>query len=274
MWLILDIGNTSVKGGFFENGLLARTFRMASSRDASVPAYRHALRRHTEGLDLNGSDLERVGIVSVVPELTETLSEAVRLELMLLPEVVHTGMVSPLRLSYKTPQTLGADRLAAAVAARRLYGADEDGRSRHLLVIDAGTAVTYEVVDRRAVYRGGAIAPGPELARRALARGTSQLPEVPPELPRETVGRATREALQSGIMFGFIDGVSGMIERITSELRGDVFVVSTGGWGSFLREHVPTIYRYDGDLVLYGGQFLLEMNPPGGVPLADSEPAR
>ncbi len=263
VWLILDIGNSAVKGGLFENGLLTRTFRMESRPTASIPSYRHALRRHCEGFGL-----DRVGIVSVVPELTHILSEAVRFEFPVWPERIGITMRLPFEMGYRTPETLGADRLAAAVAGFRLHGLDDKGKPRSVIVVDAGTAVTFDVIDARRVYRGGAITAGPALVLNALARGTAQLPEVSAHMPPRAIGRSTREALQSGVLFGFVDSVESMVARMARQVRGRPFVVVTGGWGELLSEVVPAVDRFDRDLVLYGGHHLLEMNPRPGEVLA------
>lgn len=231
-----------------------RTFRFATDPTASVPTYRHALRHH-----LDGAEVRRVGLVSVVPAVTERLADAARAETLQLPVVVGPALVLPFRMAYETPETLGADRLAAAAGAWALYRAAHP--SRPLVVVDAGTAVTVEVVSGDDAYLGGAIGAGPDLVRRALARGTAQLPEVSPVLPRRAVGRSTREALQAGLMWPFLDGVRGLIARITAELDAAPFVVATGGWGALLAEYLDAIDHAEPDLVLHGVRALLDLNP-------------
>lgn len=252
MWLTLDIGNTAVKGGLFDGDRLVRSFRLASRPDASVPAYRHSLRAH-----LQDDVVERVGLASVVPALTRTLAEAVRQEKMVLPEAVHAGMTLPFEMGYRTPETLGADRLAAATAGYLRYGRAEDGAARAVIVVSAGTAVAYDVVDAGGTYRGGAIGCGPQLARDALARGTAQLPEARLDLPRRPIGRSTRKSLQSGVMFGFIDGAAGMIRRLRRQVRGPAVVVATGGWSALLGEQLKTVDHVEPTLVLHGVRALL-----------------
>ena len=135
------------------------------------------------------------------------------------------------------------------------------GTAAHSVVaLDAGTAVTYEVVDRAGVYHGGAIAPGPYLMEHALHTGTAQLPEVPLELPPVPLGRSTREAIQVGILYGFIDGVRGMLDRLVEYLGEPPYVVATGGWAPFLEDHVAAIDAVDPHLVLRGVRILAEMN--------------
>lgn len=254
MILALDIGNTAVKGGLFDGAALSRTFRFATDPAASVPAYRHALRHH-----LAGAEVRRVGIASVVPAVTGRLAEAVRAETLRPALVVQHTLVLPFAMGYETPETLGTDRLAAAAGALARYRAARPGRP--LVVVDAGTAVTVEVVSADDVFLGGAIGAGPDLVRRALAGGTAQLPEVMPVLPRRAVGRSTREAIQSGLLLPFLDGTRGLLARITDELRTEPFAVATGGWGALLAEHLPEIDHAEPHLVLHGIRALLDLNP-------------
>ncbi len=257
MWLVFDIGNSGIKGGFFDNGMLIRSFRMRADPEAGVTAYRHAVHDR-----VFPTAPERVGIVSVSPELTSLLTSAVQHELMVLPEVLHSGMSLPLKMGYRTPATLGMDRLAAAGAAHRFFGRDDRDRTRSVVVVDAGTAVTVDAVSATGVFRGGAIAPGPAISLSALSKGTSLLPEVPMDVPDKPIGRSTAEALQSGILFGFTDAVAGLIRRVKEQIRKNPYVVATGGWAPFLSRHVPAIDRVEEDLVLYGGRLLLELNTP------------
>ncbi len=252
MILTLDIGNTAVKGGLFDGPDLVRTFRMATDAEASVPAYRHALRHH-----LGGVDVGPVGIASVVPAVAERLAEAVRAETLRLPVLLHSSLVLPFEMGYETPGTLGMDRLAAAAGAWVRYR-DE---AQPVVVVDAGTAVTVEVVSADGVFLGGAIGAGPDLVRRALARGTAQLPEVDATVPRRALGRSTEEALHAGVMFPFLDGVCGLLLRIAGELETDPLVVATGGWSALLAAHIDAVDHAEPDLVLHGIRALLDLNP-------------
>lgn len=254
MILALDIGNTAVKGGLFDGTALVRTFRFATDPAASVPAYRHALRHH-----LGGAEVQQIGIASVVPAVTERLAEAVRAETLLPALVVRHTLALPFAMGYETPETLGTDRLAAAAGAHALYR--EAQPDRPLVVVDAGTAVTVEVVSADDVFLGGTIGAGPDLVRRALAGGTAQLPDVAPDLPRRAIGRSTREAIQSGLLFPFLDGVRGLLTRIADELGTEPYAVATGGWGTLLAEHVPAIVHAEPHLVLHGVRALLDLNP-------------
>lgn len=255
MWLALDIGNSAAKGGLFRGEALRRTFRLHVQQKASAHAWDEAL--HSE---LEGCTIERIGLTSVVPGATKALRAALQPFSEAAPEIIHPALRLPFRLAYETPETLGTDRLAAAAAAWVLYGTSDEGVPRSVVAIDAGTALTYEVIGREGIYRGGAIGPGPFLLRQALQTGTAQLPGVPLELPAQSIGRSTDEALQSGIMYGFLDGVRGMLERLARSLGEEPFVVATGGWSPFLRRHLKAVRCVEPHLVLKGIRLLLELN--------------
>src|SRR5690606_2623443 len=146
-----------------------------------------------------------------------------------------------------------------AAGAHALYR--EAQPDRPLVVVDAGTAVTVEVVSADDVFLGGTIGAGPDLVRRALAGGTAQPPDVAPGLPPRAIGRSTREAIQSGLLFPFLDGVRGLLTRIADELGTEPYAVATGGWGTLLAEHVPAIVHAEPHLVLHGVRALLDLNP-------------
>ena len=152
---------------------------------------------------------------------------------------------------------MGVDRLCAAAAAQAKYGRGDDGRERAVIVVDAGTAVNYEVVIG-GVYRGGAIAPGPVLSASALAWGTAKLSEIDLATPKKAVGDNTEDAIRSGVVFGFIDSVSGMLRRLIGETDGEVVVIATGGCAGILRDRVDAINIVDDTLVLEGIRLLAQ----------------
>jgi type III pantothenate kinase len=201
----------------------------------------------------------------VSPRVCDVVCEAVRTVFGVLPERIQAERALPFRLAYTTPETLGADRLAAAAAAWLQFGPAGDGNARAVVALDAGTAVTTEVITAQGVYLGGAIAPGPDLLRRALAQGTAQLPEVEWPPRPYPIGHSTREALSAGLSVLFLDGVRGLLTR-TSELLGTApFVVATGGWAVWLAHHLPEINQVAPHLVLDGIRLLV-----GGADFSDA----
>ncbi len=236
-FLALDAGNTTVKAARWD-GTWSEIARFPSD-DAPVDAWAGRLASVASGA-------ERGGIASVVPRLTGRLAEAVEAVTGAAPVVVSTALPLPFRLAYATPQTLGTDRLAAAVAAHAL------AEGRAVLALDAGTTITTEVVTAEPAYVGGAILPGPNLLRRSLARDTDQLPDVPwPDVVR-AVGDSSVSAMQAGLGTLVTDGVSGLLRRTLDMLGGDALVVATGGWADWLAAHIDGIDRIEPTLVLDG----------------------
>lgn len=243
MFLAIDVGNSAVKGGLFAGTELMRVFSVSAEADE---AWADALAPHLGDVSVDG-----VGIASVVPATTEAVTAALGTYTDATPVHVRPGMPLPFRLDYETPDTLGMDRLAAAAAGWTRYGRRADP-ARSVLVVDAGTAVTGEVVHRDGVYRGGVIAAGPALVRQALRGGTAQLPEVPLDLPADPVGDSTQAAIQSGIMWGLIDLVRGMTDRLAGTLPDEPLIVLTGGWSALLADHLDAADAVNPHLVLEG----------------------
>lgn len=252
MWLTLDIGNSTIKGGFFSGPRLERAFRLPTS--ASEAAWQAAL-----GEQFDDVPITRAGIASVVPARTTLAQATIRAVAETSAEVIGASMKLPFAMAYETPHTLGTDRLAAAAAAWTQHGATATP-PRSVIALDAGTALTFDVVRADGVFLGGSIGPGPDLLVRALHTGTAQLPDVPLVLPGQPIGRATQEAIQIGVMWGFLESTRGLLHRLTETLGDSPFVVATGGWGALLAEQLADVHLYDPHLVLRGVRVLLEWN--------------
>jgi len=251
MFLALDVGNSAVKGARFEDGERASVFSVPIEESGAPTGagWAEILRPHVQG-----RAIDRVGMAAVVPSTADAVTEA--LSGCTGAPITRIGPDRPLpfRLAYETPGTLGADRLAAAAAGWVQFGA---AGPCSVLVVDAGTAVTCEVIRRDGVYQGGTIAAGPALVRRALRAGTAQLPEVPLTLPDDPVGRSTQAALQSGIMWGLIDAVRGLTDRLAATLPDAPRLVLTGGWSPLLAAHLDDVDARRPHLVLDGVHLLL-----------------
>lgn len=249
MRLAIDIGNSRTKFALFSEGELVRHVDHPTN-ESSSSGWQRALESFC------GSDaVERAGIASVVPAMTAILSGALH---PLIPLVISARMALPFSLQYETPDTLGADRIAAAAAAWQRHGAP-GGRST--ISIDTGTATTVEVVTSDGVFLGGAILPGPRAMSRALHTATAQLPEVDVDADVEVIGRTTRSAIASGVTYGFVGGIEAILSRTASELPDAPIVVVTGGWSTLLHAHLDADVIVDPHLVLRGIDILLGLNP-------------
>lgn len=254
MWLLIDIGNSSSKVGLFDPtsgtgrvpGEVIRTAR-----------FEHGVHQVSALREFVGNEsISRAGAVTVVPSQRVLWGDAVR-------DLVDVDLgffdhqsVLPVSLTYDTPHTLGHDRIAAAVGGWTRFGVPGE---RGVIVVDAGTAVNIEVVLPDGTYPGGVIAAGAELMRNALGGGTAQLPHVDLERPASPVGRTTREAIQSGILHGLLDSVSGMVDRIGKSEGASFNVVTTGGWGAWLIEELRVDWACDRNLVLKGISDLMRL---------------
>ncbi|MDX1430047.1 MAG: type III pantothenate kinase [Rhodothermales bacterium] len=245
----VDVGNSSLKGGLFEKGRLEETFRISLEEGHHVAV--------SSLLDkVRSSGTSYLGVSSVVPTVSDAISNAAAPVASVSVFVLSHRAKLPFSISYETLDTLGVDRIAAAAGAWKVFGGNEH---RPIIVVDAGTAVTADVVADGALL-GGMIFPGPELQRRAVRSGTAQLPVVDLEWPRRAIARGTREAIATGIMLSFVEGVRGILVRIIDELSRQPHIVSTGGWGRLLADKISLIEMNDGDLVLRGLAAIMEIN--------------
>ena len=246
-FVALDAGNSSVKAGVWA-GRWTRVERWPSD-DADAQTWAGRLR------DL-APHCSAVGLASVVPRVTPALVAAAQTAWGVSPVSVSAARPLPFRMAYRTPDTLGADRLAAAAAACSLVGG-----AAPVVALDAGTAITLDVVSTEPAYLGGAILPGPDLLRRALARDTGQLPDVTWATPPSPVGASTEQAIQSGLTGLVLGGVDRLVRETAAALGAPPVVVATGGWAPWLAERLDGIDRVEPHLVLDGVRQLTA--PPG-----------
>lgn len=258
MFLAVDVGNSAVKGGLFDGPVLVRVFTESVETADDRAAWGKALRPHLD--DVN---IDQVGLASVVPATADAVTSALHRHTGVALTTVRPDMPLPFTLDYDTPETLGMDRLAAAAAGWVEHGRDAPP-PRSVLVVDAGTAVTCEVIHREGRYQGGTIAAGPALVQQALQTGTAQLPDVSLTLPDDPVGRSTTTALQSGIMWGLVDAVNGMTDRLAAALPDAPSLVVTGGWSDLLTDHLDPAPVHAPHLVLRGIRVLVAQERRAG----------
>ena len=243
--LALDIGNSSIKGGLFRGTTLLNELHISTDPNVFNDATFAPLNPFLQKTNV------LIGIASVVPEATTALTNYLQARHQPDPVHVHHAMRLPFQLGYTTPATLGVDRIAAAAGVWYAHRSP-DAPKQPYISVDAGTAITYDVVDRHGTFLGGPIGAGPRLIQQMFRQGTAQLPHVPMEMPPFAVGRSTVSALQAGMMFGFIDSVRGMLNRIAHELGEKPQIVLTGGWCNLLTTHLSHIHAVDQQLVLKG----------------------
>ena len=251
MLLAIDVGNTNICFGLFEGANLVHHFRSASSRTNTADEYLVFVR---QTLALDGVDPSTVSaaiIASVVPTVTDTMVSMVRRAFALDPIVVGPSTQTGMPILYDNPCDVGADRIVNAVAA---YEVVRGG----LIVVDFGTATTFDCVDPQGAFLGGAIVPGIQISADALFSRAAKLARVEVSIPPKVVGRNTPHAMQSGITFGYASLVDGLIARIRSELEFPCTVWATGGLATLIASLVTTIERVDENLTFDGLRIVYE----------------
>lgn len=240
MLLVLDVGNTNIVAGVYEGAARVFEARFETLQDATAEQLSEQM-----FASLAPFCFEEVAIASVVPPIETALETFCIRDLNATPFFLRSERESGMRVRYQPPASLGIDRLCNAVAALESYGAP-------VIVIDFGTATKLEAVGSDGDYLGGAILPGVGVSMEALFRNAARLHEVEWTLPAHAIGRSTKEALQSGFVFGFAGQAEALIHRFRQEMGSEVPVVATGGWASSIVPACPSIQTLDATLTLEG----------------------
>jgi len=253
MLLAIDIGNTGIKLGIFDDDKLVATWTLATSIQRTSDEYGVLLLNLMQQEKLLLSKIEGVSLCGVVPPLVPTFVNLCQKYLHYKPLVVEAGVKTGIRIRLDNPREVGTDRVTGAVAAHYLYG-------KPVIIIDFGTAITFDIISEDGDYLGGAIIPGINIALEALFTRTAMLPRIELIRPKKIIGRNTVSAMQSGIMFGYNSLVEGMVQKIEKELGAKSKVVATGGYAYQIAEETPAIDVVNPDLVLIGLRLIYEMN--------------
>jgi type III pantothenate kinase len=254
MLLTIDIGNTNITCGVYdEKQTLKHHWRIKTDHDRMADEYGIIileLLRH-EGLAFQ--QIHGVIIASVVPPLTQVFVQMIERFIKQPPLIVEAGVKTGVQIRYDSPRDVGADRIVDAVAVYRLYGGPA-------CVVDFGTATTFDAVSAKGEYLGGAIAPGISIAAEALFSRTSKLPRVDLVRPPRAIGSNTVHAIQSGLIFGYVGLVEGMVARFRAELGEDMRVIGTGGLAETIAQETEVIQIVNPWLTLEGLRLIWEMN--------------
>lgn len=253
MLLALDIGNTAITIGVFDGERLRARWSIATDVENLVDEYAILLLNLLRTENLSAADVDEAIMGSVVPSLTPVFQDVCRRYFSVTPLVVDLGVRTGVRILYDSPRDVGADRVIDAVAAIKLYGPP-------LIVVDFGTATVFDAISKDGDYLGGAIAPGIGIAMEALFERTAKLPRIELERPKTAVGKTTVAAMQSGIIFGYVGLIEGIVARMKEELEGDVKVIATGGLAPLIARETPVIQAVNLDLTLIGLHLIQEAN--------------
>lgn len=253
MLLAVDIGNTNITIGLYDNEKLGPRWRLATDHERMPDEYGLQMLGLLNHAGHNPEAVSGVCLASVVPPLTGKFVEACRQYLRCAPLVVDTGVKTGVRIRYEDPRAVGADRIVDAAAVQHLYGGPA-------CVVDFGTATTFDAISAEGDYLGGAIAPGISIAAEALFLRTAKLPRVDLHRPPAAIGRNTVHAMQSGLLFGYVSLVEGMVARFRKELGPSMKVIGTGGLAEVVSQETDVIEIIAPWLTLDGLRIVWDLN--------------
>jgi type III pantothenate kinase len=253
MLLTLDIGNTNITLGLYQGAELGPRWRLATEHNRLSDEYGIMLISLFQHAGITPDQIEGIALASVVPPLTSTFEQACEKYLGRLPLVVDAGVKTGVRVKYDDPKAVGADRVVDAAAVQKLYGGPA-------CVVDLGTGTTFDAISAEGDYLGGAIAPGLSIAADALFQRTAKLPRVDLQRPPAAIGRNTVHAIQSGLFFGYVALVEGMVARFRAELGPRMKVIATGGLASLIAPETRVIDVIAPWLTLDGLRIVWDLN--------------
>ena len=253
MLLCIDVGNTNITLGLYEGGTLGPRWRLATDHERMPDEFILQLLGLLAHSGIDRENVDGAAIASVVPTLTGRWVEVCRKGLNRDPLVVDGTVETGVRILYDEPGSVGADRVVDAVAAYRLYGGPA-------CIVDFGTATTFDAISSGGDYLGGAIAPGIGIAAQALFQRTAMLPRVELARPPSAIGRNTVHSMQSGLLFGYVSLVEGMVARFREELGPGTRVIGTGGLAEVIARETEVLEILAPWLTLDGLRMVYEMN--------------
>lgn len=253
MLLCIDIGNTNITIGLYEGQELVTHWRVSTDQARMPDEYGLILTSLMQLAGYRAADIKGIALASVVPPVTEAVVEMLQEYIGQEPLVVGSGVRTGVAIRIDNPREAGADRIVDAAAVYRLYGGPA-------CVVDFGTATTFDAISANGDYLGGAIAPGIRLTADALFRGTAKLPRIDLQRPAHVIGTNTVDSMRSGILFGYVGLVEGMVARFRQELGAGMRVIATGGLAEVIARETHVIELVDPWLTLKGLRMIYEMN--------------
>jgi type III pantothenate kinase len=253
MLLTIDVGNTNLTLGLYEGTQLGAHWRLATDHNRMPDEYGLQFLGLLQNAGKTLDDIHGISLASVVPPLTGRVIQACREYVKQEPLVVDAGVKTGIKIRYDDPKAVGADRVCDAVAVLKLYGGPA-------CVVDFGTATTFNAITKEGEYLGGAITAGINLAAESLFTHAAKLPRIDLQRPPSVIGRNTTHAMQSGLLFGYVSMVEGMVARFRSELGNDMKVIATGGMAEVIAKETRVVNFIAPWLTLDGLRMIWELN--------------
>lgn len=253
MLLAIDVGNTHVVLGLFEGSELAASFRLQSDSSRTVDEYAIDILTLLQAAGFTPKEISQIVLCCVVPTLTRVFTKLAVKYCDLQPLVVGPGVRTGMQVHYDDPRSVGADRIVNALAAKTLYGAPT-------IIVDFGTATTFDIVGAGGAYEGGLISPGLLISANALFEKAAKLSSIELRRPSALVGKNTGDSMLAGIVYGYVGLVDGILARLLEELSEEVTVVATGGLASMIAEESRYIEEVIPDLTLTGLRLIGDLN--------------
>ncbi len=254
MLLTVDVGNTNITFGVFNGENLECTFRMTSKLPRTSDEYGFSMVELLRQFDVSPSQIEGAIVASVVPNIMHSLVGGIEKYIKRKPLIVGPGLKTGIKIITENPKEIGPDRIVDAVAAFEIYGGP-------ILVLDFGTATTYDLVNEKGEFIAGITAPGIRISAAALWEGTAKLPEIEIKKPESILAGNTITSMQAGLVYGQIGQTEYIVNQVKKESGYDnLRVVATGGLGSLIANETDCIEEYDRTLTLHGLRFIYEKN--------------
>lgn len=253
MLLLCDVGNTNIVLGVYQGDDIIAYWRISTDSKKTADEYGMLLRQLFYTHNIDRSKVKAMVISSVVPPLNQTFEEMAEKYFAIKPLVIGPGIKTGMPILFDDPKEVGADRIVNGVAAYHKYGGP-------CIVLDFGTATTFDAISAKGEYLGGAIAPGVGISTEALFKHAAKLPLVELIKPPKVIGKNTIACIQSGIIYGYIGQIEGIISRMKQELGGKAFVVATGGLAGLFGAETASIDKVDHLLTLEGLKYIYHRN--------------
>lgn len=256
MLLCIDIGNTNIKYAVFRNEELLSSYRVSSRQTRTADEYGATLINLLKSSNIEVEDIDGIIMSSVVPSLNYTLSHMCEYFFKITPMIVGAGIKTGLNIKVDNPREVGADIITNCVSAYRRYG-----NGNPMIIVDFGTATTFDILSGKGELIGVVIAPGIKTSLESLVKNTAQLYNIELEAPKSVISKNTKECMQAGLIFGFAGLVENIVNKIKKELNvSEIQVTATGGMGEIISKEVSCITRIDRKLTLEGLRILYDLN--------------